>query len=133
MTETTDIIIGATIDLSEQVVGLERSTRRAVLVKQPGGPPRRIDGYTVGAPRVEGDPPHGGEMHPDGDELLFVISGRIQVVLELDEGDRTVDMEPGDGLVVPRGVWHNIFVVQPAQMIHITPGAGGESRPRSSG
>ena len=36
---------------------------------------------------MTGNPPHRGEMHPDGDELLFVISGRIDVILE-DGGDR---------------------------------------------
>jgi mannose-6-phosphate isomerase-like protein (cupin superfamily) len=131
MTTTTDIPVGETIDLSRAVVGLERSTGRAVLVEQPGGPPRRIEGYTVGAPLVAGDPPHGGEMHPDADELLYLVSGRIQVVLELDDGDRVVDVEPGQALVVPRGVWHNIFSVEPGHMIHITPGPGGEGRPRS--
>ena len=132
MNTTTDIPVGTTIDLSEHVVGLDRSTGRAVLVKQTGGPPRRIDGYTVGAPRIAGDPPHGGEVHPDADELLYLISGRIQVVLELDDRESVVDMEPGQALVVPRGVWHNILCQEPAQIIHITPGPGGDARPRSS-
>ena len=132
MSETSDIPVGSTIDLCEDVVGLDRSTGRAVLVKQTGGPPRRIDGYTVGAPRVAGEPPHGGEVHPDADELLYLVSGRIQVVLELDDGDRVVDVEPGQALVVPRGVWHNVLCRESGQIIHITPGPGGEARPRSS-
>jgi mannose-6-phosphate isomerase-like protein (cupin superfamily) len=128
MNATTAIAAGTTIDLSRHVIGLERPTRRGVLVEQTGGPPRRIDGYTVGAPVVAGDPPHAGEMHPDGDELLYVISGHMRVVLELDEGDHVVDVRPGDALVVPRGVWHNILCVEPGQIIHITPGPGGEAR-----
>jgi mannose-6-phosphate isomerase-like protein (cupin superfamily) len=131
MSATTDIPIGETIDLSKNVIGLERSSGKAVLVEQPGGPPRRIDGYTLGAPMVAGDPPHGGEMHPDADEVLFVISGRIQVVLELDDGARTVDVDAGHALVVPRGVWHNILSPEPAQIIHITPGPNGDARPKS--
>ena len=130
MDAITVIPAGDTIDLSRQVVGLERSTSRAVLVAQPGGPPKRIEGYTIGAPWVEGEPVHGGEMHPDGDEVLYVISGRMQVVLELDEGTSTVDIEPGQALVVPQGVWHNIVCVEPGRIVHITPGPGGDARPR---
>jgi len=131
MESTTVIAAGTTIDLSTHVIGLQRLTGRAVLVEQPGGPPQRIDGYTVGAPLVAGDPPHNGEMHPDGDELLYLVSGRIQVVLEFEDGDRVVDVQPGEALVVPRGVWHNILSVEPGQIIHITPGPGGDARPRA--
>ena len=133
MKETRDIPVGTPIDLARKVVGLERATREAVLVEQRPGPPTRIEGYTVGAPHVTGDPVHGGEMHPDGDELLYVISGRIQVLLELDGGDRVVDVEAGQALAVPRGVWHNILRCESGQIVHITPGPGGEARPRPSG
>ena len=45
MTSNHQIASGQLIDLSTQVVGMARSTRRAVLVDQePGQPPRRIDG-----------------------------------------------------------------------------------------
>ena len=41
------------------------------ITSAPPGPPRRIDGYTIGAiPVVDGPGPHGGEVHPDGDEFL---------------------------------------------------------------
>jgi hypothetical protein len=39
---------GRKIDLSREVVGLDRGDRRARIVEQPGGPPQRIDGLTVG-------------------------------------------------------------------------------------
>src|ERR1700734_2209789 len=52
----------------------------------PPGPPRRIDGYSIGAiPNIEGPGPHGGEVHPDGDEFLYVVSGAIALIL--DDGD----------------------------------------------
>jgi mannose-6-phosphate isomerase-like protein (cupin superfamily) len=133
MAANSEIPPGTTIDLSGTVIGLERATRHAVIVEQPGGPPRRIDGYTVGAPWVEGEPPHDGEMHPDGDELLFLVSGRMQVMLELDDGGRVVDLGPGQALVVPQGTWHQILTVEPGHLVHITPGPSGDSRlrPRS--
>jgi quercetin dioxygenase-like cupin family protein len=93
------------------------------------GPPRRLDGYTVGAPIVTRDPPHGGEMHPDGDELLVVVSGRFNVSLELDAARREVELRAGDALVVPRGVWHLVALQEPGRLVHITPGPGGAHRP----
>jgi mannose-6-phosphate isomerase-like protein (cupin superfamily) len=102
----------------------------------PPGPPRRIDGYTIGAiPNIDGPGLHGGEVHPDGDEFLYVVSGTTELIL--DDGDeRTVGVETkvllrsGDAYVVPRGVWHRLETVEPYYLIHITPGPNGGSRPR---
>jgi mannose-6-phosphate isomerase-like protein (cupin superfamily) len=125
----TAIPIGVPFDPSKQVVGLARSTGEACFMARTDAGPPRIDGYTVGAPIVTQDPPHGGEMHPDGDELLYVVSGRINVSLELDAERRDVEVRPGEALVVPRGVWHLITLQEPGQLIHITPGPGGGHRP----
>jgi mannose-6-phosphate isomerase-like protein (cupin superfamily) len=100
------------------------------------GPPQRIDGYTIGAvPHVEGPGPHGGEVHPDGDEFLYVVSGSMEVIL--DDGDEhavgtetKVLLQSGDAYVVPRGVWHRVEAVQPSYLIHVTPGPNGGHRPR---
>ena len=52
----------------------------------PPGPPQRIDGYTIGAiPTIQGPGPHGGEVHPDGDEFLYLVSGAMEFIL--DDGD----------------------------------------------
>jgi len=40
--------------------------------------------------------------HDADDEFFYVVSGRLLVDLE----DRTVALDPGQGLVVPRGVRH---------------------------
>ena len=75
--------------------------------------------------------PHDGEMHPDGDEVLYLISGRVRVTLEtaaaeaLDE----LEMQPGDGLIVPKGVWHRVDVLEPCQIMYVTPGPRSEFRP----
>ena len=130
MTITHDIEPAQRIDLSRTVVGLSSTDRRARFVEQPGGPPRRIDGFTIGAPVLTGDAPHDGEMHPDGDELLYMVSGAVTVRLELPDGDRNVFLGAGDALVVPQGVWHKITMQQPGKLIHITPGPNGEARLR---
>jgi len=129
MTTTHEIEPGRRIDLAREVVGIGRPDRRARLVEQPGGPPRRIDGFTIGAPELTGDAPHDGEVHPDGDELLYLISGAATVTLELADGDRFVEHGAGDAVVVPQGVWHQITMRQPGRLIHVTPGPNGDARP----
>lgn len=101
------------------------------------GPPRRIDGYTIGAiPNLEGPGPHGGENHPDGDEFLYVVAGTMELIF--DDGDehavgveRKVVLRSGDAYVVPRGVWHRLEAAEPCHLIHVTPGPNGGHRPRS--
>lgn len=117
-------------DLSANTIDLDRAGVACVTPARPG-PPQRIDGLTIGAPRMSGNPPHAGEMHPDGDELLFLVSGRVTVVLEDVEPARKVPLLPGQGIVVPRGVWHRVLLDEPSQILHITPGPGGEHRPLS--
>jgi mannose-6-phosphate isomerase-like protein (cupin superfamily) len=130
MSTSHEIQPGRRIDLSWEVVGLDRSDRRARLVdQQEGRPPERIDGLTVGAPILTGDAPHDGEIHPDGDELLYLVSGAITVRLELPEGVQTVDLAEGEALVVPKGTWHRINLREPGRLIHITPGPNGDHRP----
>jgi mannose-6-phosphate isomerase-like protein (cupin superfamily) len=103
--------------------------QRAFAVLSPGGPPQRIDGMTIGAARIDGDPPHDGEMHPDGDELLYLLSGAVTVTLELADGKRAVELGAGDAVVVPQGIWHQITMREPAHLLHITPGPNGDARP----
>ena len=130
MATTHDIEPGRLIDLAHEVVGLDRADRQARIVEQARGrPPQRIDGLTIGAPMLTGDAPHNGELHPDGDELLYLIAGAVTVRLELPEGDRTVDLGAGDSIVVPKGIWHRITMREPGQLIHITPGPNGDHRP----
>jgi mannose-6-phosphate isomerase-like protein (cupin superfamily) len=127
---THEIEPGRRIDLSSEVVGLDGADRRARIVEQqPRRPPQRIDGFTIGAPELTGDAPHDGEVHPDGDELLYLVSGAVTVRLELPGGDRDVDLGAGDAVVVPRGIWHRITLREPGRLIHITPGPNGDARP----
>src|SRR5258708_12808921 len=79
------------------------------IVACPPGPPKRIDGYTVGViPNLEGPAPHRGEVHPDGDELLYLVSGAVEVVL--DDGDQHT-IGPETSLVLPTG---DAFLLPPA-------------------
>jgi quercetin dioxygenase-like cupin family protein len=129
MATTHEIEPGRRIDLTREVIGFDHGDRRARVVEQTGGPPQRIDGFTVGAPELTSDVPHDGEVHPDGDELLYLISGSVTVRLEFEAGERTVELNAGDALVVPQGIWHRITLREPGQLVHLTPGPNGDYRP----
>jgi len=134
-TETSlEIATGTAIDLTTSVIGLRRDGVARLMAPSSGGPPRRLDGHTIGLGMISADnmPPHAGERHPDGDEILIMVSGRIDVHLELDDGDETVQLGPGEAMTIPKGVWHLIHCVEPGQLINITPGPSGEYRPLPS-
>jgi mannose-6-phosphate isomerase-like protein (cupin superfamily) len=115
------------IDLKSATIGLYKDGGSDVHVAN--GPPRRIDGLSVGAPFMTRNPPHNGEMHPDGDEVLYLISGKVEVVLEMPDGVETLAIAPGQGCVIPKGVWHRVNLLETSQLFHVTPGPGGEHRP----
>ena len=100
----------------------------AIRVPMQADPPIPVDGLTIGIAEMSEKSPHAGEMPTDGDEVLYLISGHVNVVFEEAEFD-TVDMQPGDGLVVPKGVWHRVDILAPSKIIYATPGPGGEYRP----
>lgn len=126
---TSEIPVGEPFEMADRTVGLERETGNAVFVaRTPGRPPNRIAGYTIQASSLRPSP-HNGEMHPDADELLYLISGRMKVKLELPDGDRYVEVTAGQAIVVPRGTWHLIEADEPGQLLNITPGPGGQARP----
>jgi homogentisate 1,2-dioxygenase len=91
------------------------------------GPPRCMDGLNVGVAFWARPPPHDGEMHPDGDELIYLTSGAISVVLE-DPTERTVHVRPGDCFIVPQGILRRLLVHRPSQLIPMTPGPRKEYR-----
>jgi mannose-6-phosphate isomerase-like protein (cupin superfamily) len=61
------------------------------------------------------------EMHPHGDEVLCLLSGAVDVVLEEADGDRTVPLRAGEIFVVPRGVWHRLVLRAPGDLLFVTP------------
>jgi hypothetical protein len=75
---TREIPVGEPFELSGRIVGRERETGRAVLVERSSGSPWRIDGYTIGSSALGRPPVNNGELHPDADELLYLVSGRIR-------------------------------------------------------
>jgi mannose-6-phosphate isomerase-like protein (cupin superfamily) len=70
------------------------------------------------------------EMHPAGDEVLFMLEGKATFLLELPGALREVALSAGRLLVIPKGVWHTAKVSEPARLLAITVGQGTQHRPR---
>jgi quercetin dioxygenase-like cupin family protein len=115
------------VDVTRFVLDLRRDLSVTSRATKPG-PPERIDGVTIGFVSVTRDAPHKGEVHPDGDEILYVISGRLRVIGE-SEPNKVLNLGPGDACIVRKGEWHRVIMLEPAQLIHITPGPRGDHRP----
>jgi hypothetical protein len=60
----------------------------------------KVNGSVVRLGVVHGE--YHWHNHDDEDEFFFVVSGRFVIELE----DRTVELLPGHGFVVPKGVMH---------------------------
>ncbi len=71
------------------------------------------------------------EVHPDGDEIVMLLSGAVDLVLDEPDGERVVALRDRAACVVPRGVWHTADVHGPGEALHITRGAGTQHRPRA--
>jgi mannose-6-phosphate isomerase-like protein (cupin superfamily) len=59
------------------------------------------------------------ELHPAADELLFLVSGALDVVLEEAAGERAIALEAGRAAIVPRGVWHRLVLRAPGRLLFV--------------
>lgn len=74
------------------------------------------------------------EMHPKGDEIVCLLSGRVTFVLALADGEQAVELsENGAFLIVPKGTWHTAKVHEPSHMLFITAGEDTQHRPLADG
>jgi len=55
------------------------------------------------------------------------ISGKIRLTCDSCP-NQPIDVEAGESCVIPQGEWHRISLIEKAQLIHITPGPGGDVR-----
>ena len=71
------------------------------------------------------------EMHPHGDEIVCLLTGRIEFILEATDGQhRSVDLSrPGSFAFVPKGTWHTAKTAVPTTLLFITAGEGTQHRP----
>jgi mannose-6-phosphate isomerase-like protein (cupin superfamily) len=71
------------------------------------------------------------EMHPAGDEVVVLLSGAADMVLDrAGRHEVTALTQPGEFVIVPKGTWHTARVSRPTAMLFITPGEGTRNESR---
>ena len=69
------------------------------------------------------------EIHPEGDEIVCLLSGQTELVLKEADGERSISLDAaGTYVIVPRGTWHTARTKDTYQLLFITPGEGTENR-----
>lgn len=70
------------------------------------------------------------ERHPAGEELVMLLSGSAELILEEADGQRRVPLtSAGEFVLVPPGVWHTATTEIATTLLFLTPGAGTQHRP----
>lgn len=93
-------------------------TEHGTLLWDPG-----IDGLLGGTGFQDADSDHAGERHVDGDELFYLISGRVRVALiDTDGTTEDIELTPGDAVLIPQGRWHRLIIGEPSH--YVTFGGG---------
>jgi mannose-6-phosphate isomerase-like protein (cupin superfamily) len=86
----------------------------------------KLEGRLVSAYEMHDFP--NWERHPAGEELIVLISGAMDMILEEPAGERTVTLKAGQAFLVPKNIWHRGVVRAPGQALFVTEGAGTESK-----
>ena len=66
-----------------------------------GKHPELAEGWLMLSLRMKADTPT-WEMHPAGDEILYLLSGAIDIVLEEEEGERVVKLRGENACICGR-------------------------------
>ena len=65
------------------------------------------------------------EAHPEGDEVVCLLSGDVLMVLDRDGVEEIVHLrDPGAFVIVPKGTWHTARTSTPTKLLFVTPGEG---------
>ena len=88
---------------------------------------RMLDGRLLMSFRTSEDTPH-WEMHPAGEELIYLTTGAMKIILEDADGEQTCDLRAGEACLIPPGVWHRFLIGEPVEILAITAGVGTQHR-----
>src|SRR5271155_5642110 len=84
----------------------------------------KIGNLTLGVMSYTGQTPW--ERHPDGDELLLVLDGELEVTSLTDKGPVKRKLCAGEAFVCPQGLWHRQFAEKSVSMLYGTPTSTSE-------
>ncbi len=72
------------------------------------------------------------EMHPKGDEWIFLLSGVMVLILEEGTSIKKLRFSGGEFTIVPKGVWHTADIIEAGASLFITPGEGTRHKIRQA-
>jgi mannose-6-phosphate isomerase-like protein (cupin superfamily) len=72
------------------------------------------------------------ECHPEGDEILCVLEGRLLDAVNRDGDTQEAVIEKGQAFIVPRASWHHLRVLEPGRLLFFTPTSGTALRLHTS-
>lgn len=64
------------------------------------------------------------EMHPLGDEIITLMSGEVEFILNPGREEEKVRVKAGETIVIPKGTWHTAAIISQAVAQHILMGQG---------
>ncbi len=71
------------------------------------------------------------EKHNNGDELLYVTDGEVQLEILSDSGESSIEpLTTGSLFIVPRGKWHQLTASDHVNILYISPAEDGVDRQR---
>ena len=84
-------------------------------------------GRLMGVLKLDAGPSH-WEVHPNGDELLYLLSGSMDVVIESEGKNKAITLASYSSCIVPKATWHQTIAREPCTLLFITPGKGTQHR-----
>lgn len=92
----------------------------------------RVMGMSM--PQIPSDlHPDKWEMHPHGDEILYLLEGAIDVSLEAEDGEELIPLRAGESCLIASGSWHRLLLRMPSRLLFVTPAGGTRMRPWKGG
>lgn len=64
------------------------------------------------------------EMHPHCDEIVTLLAGEVELVLNPDRDEERVSLKAGETVIIPKGTWHTGRTLGRALAQHILMGRG---------
>lgn len=69
------------------------------------------------------------EMHPAGDEIVCLLSGDTELILDRDGTEERIHLKhPGSYAIVPKGTWHTARTRVDTVCLFVTPGEGTQNK-----
>ena len=62
------------------------------------------------------------EMHPNGEEIVYLLSGAADLILEKDGIQQTCELRGKGLIIIERGTWHTAKIFEPSNLLVITCG-----------